>query len=83
MERPDTALPVRGESPGYTCQEAGLDVFVGQSASSEVGAEILRISGAKTLRWIPRGSAVTMDYRTDRVNVRLDALNRIEQISCG
>ena len=76
-------LPVRGETPGYTCRDEGLSSFVGREATAETGAEILRQSGARTLRWIPPGAAVTMDLRADRVNVRLDAQNRIESVSCG
>lgn len=75
--------PVRGETPGYVCSDEGLGSFVGRQAAADVGAEILRRSGARTLRWIPQGSAVTMDFRSDRVNVRLDAQNRIESVSCG
>ena len=76
-------LPVRGETPGFVCQENGLSSFVGREATAEVGAEILRQSGARTLRWIPPGAMVTMDLRPDRVNVRLDAQNRIESVNCG
>jgi hypothetical protein len=75
--------PVRGDTPGYTCREEGLGRFVGQQANSEAGAEILRTSGARILRWIPEGAAVTMDLRHDRVNVRLDRQNRIESVTCG
>ena len=83
MPSPDAEPPVRGETPGYTCSDAGLDRFVGQEATATVGGEILRLSGARTLRWIPQGSAVTMDFRADRVNVRLDGQNRIESVNCG
>ena len=76
-------LPVRGETPGFTCQDEGLSSFVGREATAEVGAEILRQSGARTLRWISPATIVTMDLRADRVNVRLDAQNRIESVSCG
>lgn len=75
--------PVRGETPGYVCNDEGLSSFVGQQATAEAGAEILRQSGARTLRWIPHDGIITMDLRTDRVNVRLDAQNRIESVRCG
>ncbi len=75
--------PAPGQPSGPTCSADGLDSFVGQPASQENGAEILRRSGAKTLRWIPHGAAVTMDYRFDRVNVKLDPENRIEAVTCG
>ena len=83
MPPPAIEPPVRGESPGYTCSEAGLESFVGQQATAEIGAEILRQSGARVLRWIPEGSAVTLDLRYDRVNIKLDRQNRIETVTCG
>ena len=75
--------PGPGQLSGATCNADGLDSFVGQPATAENGAEILRRSGAKTLRWIPHGAAVTMEYRFDRVNVKLDPQNRIEGVTCG
>ncbi len=75
--------PVHGETSGRICKADGLDNFVGQTATQENGAEILRRSGAAVLRWIPHGSAVTMDFREDRVNVKLDPQNKIENVSCG
>lgn len=83
MPPADAEPPVRGDTPGYTCSDSGLQTFVGQQASAEVGAEILRQSGARTLRWIPQDSAITMDLRHDRVNVRLDRQNGIESVTCG
>ena len=40
-------------------------------------------SGAEVLRWGPPNSAWTMDYRTDRVNVRYDEARQITEITCG
>jgi hypothetical protein len=77
------APPVHGETPGHTCQEAGNDVFMGQSGTSETGAAILRSSHAAVLRWAPPGVMLTMDYRADRVTVWLDGGNRITKIRCG
>jgi hypothetical protein len=77
------APPVHGETPGHTCQEAGNDVFMGQSGTSETGAAILRSSHAAVLRWAPPGAMMTMDYSLSRVTVRLDAANTITAINCG
>ena len=74
--------PNSGEIKG-SCRAEGLESFVGQPATAEIGSEILSKSGAKKLRWIPHGAAVTMDYSPDRVNVELDPQNRIEGITCG
>ena len=42
-----------------------------------------RLSGARALRWIAPNAIVTMDYRTDRLNMHHDAANRITRINCG
>ncbi|WP_129792900.1 I78 family peptidase inhibitor [Sphingosinicella sp. CPCC 101087] len=75
--------PAGGGDSGFTCSAEGLQDLAGQPATSELGAEALRRSGARTLRWIRPGDAVTMDFRQDRLNVRLDSQNRVEAFDCG
>lgn len=65
------------------CDNEGLDRFVGQKASEARGAELLAASGAKVLRWGPPGSAMTMDYREDRLTVSYDADMAITSARCG
>jgi hypothetical protein len=74
--------PPRVEGAGE-CDAAGLGDLVGRPATTELGAEALRRSRARTLRWIRPGDMVTMDYRSDRLNIRLDAQHRVEAFSCG
>ena len=68
---------------GGECRSDGLAQFTGQAATAEVGAEILRVSGAQTLQWIGHGQMVTMEFNPNRVRVQLDASNRIEAARCG
>ena len=79
----DAPPPAQGETPGYTCRSEGLDAFVGREPTSKVGAEILAKSGAKVLRWLTPGMIVTMEFRSDRVNVTIGTNNRIERVSCS
>ena len=72
--------PPSAEGP---CNADGAQGFVGQTASAETGAALLRATGARTLRWVAPGMAVTMDYRPDRLTVSYDAAYRIERVSCG
>jgi Peptidase inhibitor I78 family len=79
-----STVPAEGSEPaGGKCRAEGLERYVGEAGSAENGAAILRESGAKTLRWIPHGSAITMDFSEQRVNVRLDPQSRIEAVTCG
>ena len=66
-----------------TCNADGGTSFVGQTATPEVGAAVLKATGARTLRWGPPRSAMTMDYREDRVNIMYDDAYKIERITCG
>jgi hypothetical protein len=75
--------PVHGETPGHVCQKLDSGQFVGQPGNSETGSAILRASHAAVLRWAPPGYMLTMDYRADRVTVRLGPDYKIAEISCG
>lgn len=71
------AMP-EGECKAQTAQD-----LVGQKATSTIGAELLRRTGARVLRWVPPNTAVTMDYRADRLTVGYDEAYIIGRISCG
>lgn len=76
--------PAAQENPGGgECDAAGVQGFVGQPASAETGATLLRLTGARSLRWVPPRTAVTMDYRFDRLTVSYDDNLIIERITCG
>jgi hypothetical protein len=79
---PDEEVPEAGAST-YRCRAEGLRDLIGRPATSEVGAEALRRSGSRRLRWIRPGDMVTMDYSPERLNVRLDAQNRVNGFTCG
>ena len=65
------------------CDNGPLAAFVGRTADQATGAEMLRASGARTLRWGPPGGAMTMDYREDRLTVSYDEKQVITRASCG
>jgi hypothetical protein len=76
-------LPPRGQGSGVVCRSYGLDKFVGREAGPKLSAELLRASGAKTVRWVRPGSMITMDYRDDRLTVRVSESNRVIAANCG
>lgn len=65
------------------CDAAAGQRFVGTKASADVGQQLLRATGAKQLRWGPPNSAMTMDFRPDRLTVSYDAAMTIDRVSCG
>ena len=71
-----------GPPPG-TCHNEALSRFTGQPASQELGERMLRESAARIIRWVPKGSVVTMEFSPERVTVLLDGNNKVERASCG
>lgn len=76
-------IPVRGETAGRTCDDSGIQAFVGRQRSAQLEAEMRRVSGAAIVRWVPKGTVITMEFRADRLTAWLDASNRVERISCS
>ena len=65
------------------CNAAAAQDLVGRQRSEALGAEALRLTGARAVRWIRPGDAVTMDYRPDRLNIELDEQGRVSAFRCG
>ena len=74
--------PGTGE-PVLACNNKALQQFVGQPATQELGGRMLAASGARMIRWVPKGGLVTMDFRGDRLTIGLDEANRVETARCG
>lgn len=66
-----------------TCRNETLAPFIGQKADEQTGEAMLKASGARRIRWVAPGMAVTMDYRPDRITVSYNAQRIIVQASCG
>ena len=65
------------------CTAAPAQKLIGQTATQTLGAEALRLSGAKVLRWAPPRALLTMDYRMDRVTVGYDERMVVRSVRCG
>ena len=65
------------------CDPEPGQLFVGQKADAAAGLAIRQATGSDILRWVPPRSAVTMDFRQERVTVSYDDDMTITQVSCG
>ncbi len=79
----DPAQPPAERTTGGKCDATNIQQFVGQQRSEEVEQKMLAVSGAATVRWAPFGTAVTMEFRADRLTAFLDEANKISRISCS
>lgn len=80
---PPKGEPTGPAGAGGKCRPETLAALVGKTASQDVVDKAVRDSGARHARVVKPGMAVTMDFREDRLTVRVDANNRIEGASCG
>jgi len=68
--------------PEGPCKAEPGQAFIGQKATGEVGRQLLKATKATTLRWVPPRTAVTMDFRPDRLTVSYNDDMVIERVSC-
>ncbi len=66
-----------------SCSAEAAQGYVGQKAERSVVGSAVKASGAKTVRVIEPDMMVTMDFRGDRLNIRVDAAGKIIAIECG
>ena len=62
--------------PAASCDARALSAEVGRPYTAALGAELQRRSGTRTLRVIRPGMMVTMDFREDRLTLRIDTNGR-------
>ena len=68
---------------GVQCNADRVQPLVGREATPDLIERARARSGARTVRVIKPGMAVTMDFRSDRLNLDLDKVNTITAARCG
>lgn len=77
---PVDETPVMGAGQ---CDASKLGDLIGKTAASAVVADAQQRSMSRTVRVIKPGMAVTMDYRTDRLNIDVTDRNVVTATRCG
>lgn len=65
------------------CGTQAASRYVGVNAAAPVRASVATAVGHDDIRWIKPGTAVTQDYRPDRLNIILDDAGRVMTMRCG
>ena len=79
-------MPTVDETPvmgAGQCDASKLGDLIGKTATSAVVADAQQRSMSRTVRVIKPGMAVTMDYRTDRLNIDVTDRNVVTATRCG
>lgn len=69
--------------PAETCIPGAGQAYIGRQASAEAGAELLRLTNTREIRWGPPGVMMTMDYKFGRLTVSYDENMLITTVACG
>lgn len=67
----------------HMCKAEPAQRFIGEKADVAHGMTIQQVTGSQILRWAPPRSALTMDFREERVTVAYDDAMIITMITCG
>ena len=79
----ETSTPSPAAAASSACGEDKAARFVGKIATPDVRAQTIEAVGHNRIRWIGPDTVVTMDFSESRLNMMLDAANRIVGAKCG
>lgn len=71
------------EEAAMKCEDKPGKWAIGEIADEALVAKVKADTGSERARVIRPGMMVTMDYREDRVNLEVDADNRVLTVRCG
>lgn len=80
---PPAPPPPPPRAPGDTCVAAPGQVMIGRKADALAGAEIMRLTSSREIRWVGPNMVVTMEYKYGRVTVGYDTAMNISSIACS
>lgn len=80
--RPAPETPAANAPPGG-CDAAKAQFAVGHAPGLAVQDQARERSGARIVRTLRLGQAVTMEYNGDRLNLELDASGTVTRVRCG
>ncbi len=65
------------------CQAGGADFAVGKMGSAELLEQARKASGSQMARILKPHDVVTLEYRSERLNLNVDEQGRVTRVNCG
>jgi polyisoprenoid-binding protein YceI len=65
------------------CNAGAVPDAIGRKDTPALRADVTRKVGHSRVRWLPPGSIVTQDLRSDRLNVDIDGSGVVTRVRCG
>lgn len=65
------------------CDASGLASMIGKPATKELLEEARKASGSMMVRALKPHDVVTLEYRSERLNVNTDEQGVVQRVNCG
>lgn len=65
------------------CEASGADFSVGKHSSAALLEQARTSSGSQTARILKPNDVVTLEYRSDRLNLNVDDKGVVTRVNCG
>ncbi|MCP1456864.1 MULTISPECIES: I78 family peptidase inhibitor [Pseudomonas] len=78
-----TPEPVATETGNGRCEAKGAEFAIGKQASPQLLEQARTRAGAQIARILKPNDMVTLEYRSDRLNLNTDANLVVNRVNCG
>ncbi|MGE8068214.1 I78 family peptidase inhibitor [Pseudomonas sp. NPDC089569] len=78
-----TSDPVATDTGHSRCEAKAAEFTIGKQASPELLEQARTRAGAQNARFIQPNDMVTLEYRSDRLNLNTDANRVVTRVNCG
>jgi len=78
-----TPDPVANEAGHTRCDAKAAEFAIGKQASPQLLEQARTRSGAQNARILKPNDMITLEYRSDRLNLNTDAKLVVNRVSCG
>ena len=76
--------PVTTTDTGYSrCEAKAAEFTIGKAASPELLEQARTRAGAQNARFLSPNDMVTLEYRSDRLNLNTDIHRVVTRVNCG
>ncbi|MDN7143098.1 hypothetical protein KC131_20820 [Pseudomonas sp. JQ170] len=77
-----TTEPVAAETDGR-CQASGAEFAVGKQVTPQLLEQARKASGSQLARALGPHDVITLEYRSERLNLNTDAQGVVTRVNCG
>ncbi|MFJ4256449.1 MULTISPECIES: I78 family peptidase inhibitor [Pseudomonas] len=75
--------PVAAAGNDGRCEASGADFAIGKQGSAELLEQARKASGSQMARILKPHDVVTLEYRSERLNLNVDEQGKVTRVNCG